>query len=236
MAGSLIEDEGSELASEDNINKDEYYSSGIKLPRQDNYEIAYKDAVQELLKRDFINIALKSGTRIIGQDKFTELVVPFINEDIIVTYPQINLKYKNKNFELSLWYKILVLHYLIQADGIPATGEQITFKQITGGLAYYPAFHRRSIIPILNKFGNGLNNFIIASEKIGGVRSGNSNYSAFFQAFPRVPVIINLWEGDDELPADGNIVFDSSITSYLTTEDIAVLCNIIALMIIKAAP
>jgi hypothetical protein len=221
------------LASEDNINKNEYYSSGIKLPRQDNYEIAYKDAVQELLKRDLNDIALKSGAQIIRLDKSVNLVVPFINEDIIVTYPQINLKYKNKDSELSLWYKILVLHYLIHANGIPATGEQITFKQITGGLAYYPAFHRRSVKPILNKFGNSLNNFIIASEKVGGARSGNSNYSVFFQVFPRISIIINLWEGDDELPADGNIVFNSSITGYLTTEDIAVLCNIIALMICK---
>ena len=132
-----------------------------------------------------------------------------------------------------MWYKILLLHYLIQAKGTPASGEQITFKQITGGLAYYPAFHRRSIKPVIKSYGNNLNKYIIAAERIGGVKSDFSKYSVFFQVFPKVPVIFNLWEGDDELPADGNIVFDSSISDYLTTEDIAVLCNIIALMIIK---
>ncbi len=211
-------------------------ASRINLPKQNNYETAYDEAVSELLKRDLKDIALKSGAQIIHEDSSVNLIIPFIKDEIIITYPMVSLNYKNKDIELSLWYKILLLHYLIQAKGTPASGEQITFKQITGGLAYYPAFHRRSIKPVIKSYGNNLNKYIIAAERIGGVKSDFSKYSVFFQVFPKVPVIFNLWEGDDELPADGNIVFDSSISDYLTTEDIAVLCNIIALMIIKEAP
>jgi hypothetical protein len=208
-------------------------ASRINLPKQDNYETAYNEAVDELLKRDLKDIALKSGAQIIHEDSSANLIIPFIKDEIIITYPKVSLTYKNKDLELSLWYKILLLHYLIQAKGTPASGQQITFKQITGGLAYYPAFHRRSIKPVIKSYGNNLNKYIIAAERIGGVKSDFSKYSIFFQVFPKVTVIFNLWEGDDELPADGNIIFDSSITDYLTTEDIAVLCNILALMIIK---
>ena len=42
-----------------------------------------------------------------------------------------------------MWAKILVLHYLNRANGAPARNEQITFKQLEGGLAYYPAFQRQ---------------------------------------------------------------------------------------------
>jgi hypothetical protein len=221
------------LRSEDNIKDNIYFASGINLPKQNNYETAYNEAVSELLKRDLKDVVLKSGAQIIHEDSSVNLIIPFIKDEIIITYPMVSLNYKAKDIDLSLWYKILLLHYLIQAKGTPASGEQITFKQITGGLAYYPAFHRRSIKPVIKSYGNNLNKYIIAAEKIGGVKSDLSKYSVFFQVFPKVSVIFNLWEGDDELPADGNIVFDSSISDYLTTEDIAVLCNIIALMICR---
>jgi hypothetical protein len=220
------------LRSEENI-KEVYYASGIKLPKQDNYETAYNEASSELLKKDLEDVAGKSGARIIQKDSTVNLILPFAGDEIIIRFPEVILNYKNKNTELSLWYKILVLHYLIQAKGTPATGNQITFKQITGGLAYYPAFHRRTINPLIKSFGNNLNRYITAAERIGGIKSDISKYSVFFQVFPKVSVIINLWEGDEELPADGNIIFDSSISDYLTTEDIAVLCNIMALKIIK---
>ena len=42
-----------------------------------------------------------------------------------------------------------------------------------------------------------------------------------------------FWNGDDEFPMEGNIVFDSSFKDYMSTEDIAVLCNMISVMLIK---
>jgi hypothetical protein len=221
------------LPSEDDIKNNIYYASGINLPKQDNYETAYKEAVDELLKKDLKDVAYKTGAQIIQDDSSPTLILPFLTDEIIIRFPEASLSYKNKDAELGLWYKILILHYLVQAKGTRATSKQITFKQITGGLAYYPAFHRRTIKPLVKSFGNNLIKYIRAAEKTGGVKSGISRYSFSFQVFPKVSVIINLWEGDEELPSDGNIIFDSSIVDYLTTEDIAVLCNILALMIIK---
>jgi hypothetical protein len=37
-----------------------------------------------------------------------------------------------------------------------------------------------------------------------------------------------LWRGDDEFPPNATILFDSSVTDYLSTEDLAVLCERIA--------
>ncbi len=227
MAGSI------NLPSEEDIKNNIYYTSGISLPKQDNYETAYNEAVVELLRKDLKDVAQKSGAQIFQENAQTNLILPFFTDEVIITFPKISLYYKNKDQEISLWYKILILHYLGQAKGTPINGEQITFKQVTGGLAYYPAFHRRTIKPLLKAFGSNLNKYTAAAVKAGGVKTDIGKYSFSFQVFPRVSVIINLWEGDDELPADGNIIFDSSIADYLTTEDIAVLCNILALMIIK---
>ena len=41
------------------------------------------------------------------------------------------------------------------------------------------------------------------------------------QAFPRVPLMLQLWEGDEEFPPDGNVLMDPTISGYLSTEDVA---------------
>jgi hypothetical protein len=41
------------------------------------------------------------------------------------------------------------------------------------------------------------------------------------QAFPKVRFLLQLWEGDDEFAADGNVLMRPGISAYLSTEDIA---------------
>jgi hypothetical protein len=209
-----------------------YYASGIKMPTQDNYEIAYKQAVEEFMKRDIKEICNNAGVQTYDNDP-GYLIVPFINKNIIILYPDIKISYSN-NEDIGLWLKILVLHYLINADGTPPSGRQITFKEISGGLSYYPTFQNRAVKPVLKVFADQLDDFILSSEEIGGLKSDYGKYSISFQVFPNIRIIFNIWEGDEELPSDGNVVFDSSITHYLSSEDIVVMCNMIVLMIIKS--
>ena len=52
-------------------------------------------------------------------------------------------------------------------------------------------------------------------------------------AFPRVPVTLVLWRGDDEFPPEGNLMFDSTVPDYLTSDDTHALCEIIAWRLVK---
>jgi len=54
-------------------------------------------------------------------------------------------------------------------------------------------------------------------------------------ALPRVPVVLALWRGDDEFPPEGNVYFDGSVSSYLSTEDIAYLAGATVYRIISMA-
>lgn len=200
---------------------------------RNNYETAYDEAVLELKKLGIHHVSECSGARVIEISGSEYLLLRFIDEDVRVSFPDISVQYADRNDSVQLWYKILILHYLIQAKGTRPSGNQITFKQIPGGLAYYPAFRRRSIEPIIKNFRSDFNRFISAGEKIGGFRAGHGDYSLSFNAFPRVSLTCVIWKESEEFPPDANIIFDSSITDYLTTEDIVVLCNIISVKILK---
>jgi hypothetical protein len=52
-------------------------------------------------------------------------------------------------------------------------------------------------------------------------------------AFRRVPITLVLWQGDAELPPASSLIFDATISDYLSTEDISVLCEIITWRLIK---
>ncbi len=216
------------MSFKNNPKNDEYYASGVKLPKQDNYEIAYQEAANVFLKREIKDILGLTGIRINNHN----IVIPFLNKEIIISYPDLKIFYSN-NKDAELWLKILLLRYLARVDNFITTGELITFKQIPGGLAYYPNFQKRSIIPILKTFNGNFELFISAAERIGGIRSDYSNYSVSFQMFPGIVISFNIWEGDEDVPADGNVIFDSSITDYFSSEDVVVVCNMIAVMVIK---
>jgi len=212
------------------------YKTEAELPgKQNNYETAYREAADKLSQFDIDGIAARSGTSMIVTGSSKALLLLFWGEQILVTHPQISVSYNNKKDDVPMWAKILALHYLIRATGTPARNEQITFKQLEGGLAYYPAFQRRSIIPLLDAYGTEPEKFMKAGLASGGLRSPYGDYALAFQAFPRVEVAFVLWKGDNEFPPTGSVIFDSSISDYLSTEDVAVLCNMLAIKIVKAA-
>ncbi|GAI34732.1 unnamed protein product, partial [marine sediment metagenome] len=43
-----------------------------------------------------------------------------------------------------------------------------------------------------------------------------------------------LWRGDEEFPPSGSIMFDATISDYLSAEDITVLCQTIAWKLVKS--
>lgn len=217
------------MCPEKNLKNGEYYTSGIKLPVQNNYEIAYQEAVQGFLSSNINNIHERTGARVIGEN---DIVLSFLNKEVCIRYPEISITFCD-NEEVQLWLKIILLHYLSCVERVPFSDEQITYKQISGGLSYYPVFQRRCINPIISKFNGNYKSFIKAAEAIGGVRLEENKYTVLFQIFPNIRITYNIWEGDDELPADGNVIFDSSISNYISSEDIVVLCNMLTVMMIK---
>jgi hypothetical protein len=64
-----------------------------------------------------------------------------------------------------------------------------------------------------------------AAEKLGGSKAGYGDVAVSIKAFPRVSVVIVLWRGDDEFAPNGSILFDRTVTDYLSTEDMTVLCE-----------
>jgi hypothetical protein len=120
---------------------------------------------------------------------------------------------------------ILLLHYLkAKLGSLPElTGEWISFKELSGGESYYPAFRKRAIEPIIRKHGSNPKGIYVALEKVPGEQLKQADAAIRVDAFEKVPLLIEVWAGDDEFPPEANLLFDKSIQKIFCTEDIAVL-------------
>jgi hypothetical protein len=138
---------------------------------------------------------------------------------------------------------VLLLHYLMRADGTPLVGEWAGFRDLPDGLFYAPSFSARAERPLAEEFapagdeaGVALARFRAAADSLRGrpLDAGDAGYA--FAALPRVPLAVLLWPGDDELAAEARVVFDASAGHYLPAEDLAGLGEALARKLLAARP
>ena len=66
---------------------------------------------------------------------------------------------------------------------------------------------------------------INTAGKLGGHTVAYGDVAVTVNAFNRIPVTIVLWQGYEEFPSQGEMLFNAAISNYLSTYDIAVLCK-----------
>jgi hypothetical protein len=75
----------------------------------------------------------------------------------------------------------------------------------------------------------------VATELYGAVPFDQGDVSVVVRALPHVPIALILWEGDEEFPPEGNVLFDRSIIGLLSAEDVAWLSGMVVYPMIGRA-
>ncbi len=210
----------------------------LSLPGQKNdehgYRLAYKLACEQLARiEDIEQRCRKSDARCQVIDSKRVIILEYLNQSYQVTFPDIEVSLRDSQEEVPLRDKILILHYLTQAKGTPISNKTIAYKELPEGASYFPTFSKRAIQPLVTHFGQEPHRLLDAARILGGHEADYGDVSVTINAFSRVPITLVLWRGNEEFPCDGNILFDSTISDYLPTEDINVLCEAIAWRLVK---
>jgi len=211
--------------------------SPLSLPNQKNYEygykLAYKLAGEQLAKVDIEKQCHQSGARYLVIDSQKVIIVEYLSQSYQIAFPDIEVSLVDSKAEVPIKDKILILHYLTQAKGTPIANKFIAFKELPEGANYFPTFSKRSIEPLTEHFGREPHRLIGTAERLSGHEVDYGDGAVTINGFSRVPVTLVLWRGDEEFPSRGNILFDATIPSYLSTYDITVLCETITWRLIK---
>jgi hypothetical protein len=202
--------------------------------REKAFELSYKLACEQLSKiRDIEEQCRKSGTIYVSPSK---IIIDYLNKAYHISLPEAEVSLEDSKTEVPIKDKILILHYFTSAKGTPPTGIFINYKQLPGGLSYFPAFSQRAINPFVKHFGQKPDLIVDLSTKLGGYKADQGDVSVIVNAFNHVPITLALWRGDEEFSPSGVILFDANISDYLSTEDITVLCETITWKLVKSIP
>ncbi|MDD4876284.1 MAG: DUF3786 domain-containing protein [Dehalococcoidales bacterium] len=213
-------------------------SKYFSLPEERNYEhgykLAYKLASEQLLEiHEIAQHCQKSGSQYEIIDSQGTITLSYLNQTYQITLPDINISLLHSKDTIPFREKILMLHYFIQARGTANTNKIIAFRELPEGANYFPTFFKRAIKPLIEHFGKEPEKLLTAANKMSGNKAAYGDISVTINAFRYVPITFVLWLGDEELDPGGNILFDSTITDYLSTEDINVLCETIIWKLVK---
>lgn len=161
--------------------------------------------------------------------------LPFFGDLYHVHWPEGTILRASDQGEADVASRILMMHYLLTADGTPLAAEWIAFRNLPGGLGYDAAFQGRASLRLAHAFGANLPGFEAAARALRGERLSFGDASFSFRLLPRVWMATVLYLADDEFSATANVLFDGAASHYLPTEDLAVLGGMLAGRLIKTA-
>ena len=183
------------------------------------YTAAYGIACDKLNKLDWEKVSLNTNSVFDSKEK--SLLLKYLRREYRINCTTGEVTCESMTEDITTTVKVLILHYLINADIRPLSGKLISFREIRGGGAiYYQTFQKRAIQPLIKTFGQNAGRLYIAGEKLGGAIEKYGSAAVTIKIFPLVPVTYVIWQGDDEVPANATILFDNSVTNFLPGEDI----------------
>jgi len=209
----------------------------IQIIEQDNYKVALNLARNKFAQQDPVVQAKRCGCEILQKpDGTAEIIVPYFDIKCLITHPEGLIANMDSDDSIEEWEQILLLHYLTSTDPVQTPGDPVSFAQIPSGEFYYPAFQKRIKQPFLKVFGENPDLLIKAARKLGGEKfECSGDCGVILKPFPLIKLYFILWKSDEEFPADVNLLLSSSISSFLSTEDVAVLGGIAVGKLVKTS-
>ncbi|WP_422663594.1 DUF3786 domain-containing protein [Sporomusa sp.] len=163
-----------------------------------NYRIALDKGWEDLKLKDPANIAdVMQVTYLSNRQQF---IVPFFNEKFITDCSKRTIYNAADGLVPGIGARMLILHYLTFFESRKEPVHKwVSLKEIPGGgMLFYPAFYKDSIRGLIKAFGHHSALLLECAKQIGGQPASFGTASAVFQVFPKIPLCVIIWEGDEE--------------------------------------
>ncbi|MBN2027068.1 MAG: DUF3786 domain-containing protein [Actinobacteria bacterium] len=167
--------------------------------------------------------ASRSGTEYSFLER--SFTVSLLGEDYSVSYPQGAVKHADGSPAGGM-EEILILHYLVHADGMANTGEWVAYRDLPGARYHEPAFKADVEGPLSVGLAGRLEELRTWVRDEAREVDLPGDVTAAWTVLPRVPLLIIFNEADEEFPASARVLFDITAPNYLPTEDLSALAEL----------
>jgi hypothetical protein len=203
---------------------------------EETYAPALAVARQQFARSDPIRMAALADVPYLHEETPSGFfAIRFLGAEHEVLWPEGDARQVAVSSPADITAHILLLHYLLMADGTPMANQWIAFRRLPGGMGYDAAFQGRADRRLVQRFGSDRSAFEAAAQALEGERLAFGDASYSFRVLPSLWLAAVLNLADDELPAEASVLFDGAANHYLPTEDLAVLGGTLAGRLIRAA-
>jgi hypothetical protein len=125
--------------------------------------------------------------------------------------------------ELPSFFQSLILAYLETADGAPAAGRWISFRELPNGGFYHRAFQGYAPDRLTKRWKLDIEGFAAACRALQGTQLELGDAGFVFRVLPRVDIAAVYWLGDEDFPSRASVLFDANAHHYMVTDGLAIL-------------
>jgi len=135
-------------------------------------------------------------------------------------YPQESkvTRLHDDNHKVSLLLGLFIVYYLLRSKDIAISKEWISEKDIPGGPTFFRGPHKIPTQIIENQFEHNIKEFNEICKKLQGTPLNMADAAYVFRIVPRIPVLVQFWDRDEDFPAESKILFDKTITEHLSPD------------------
>jgi len=152
--------------------------------------------------------------------------VTVMGDQFQVSYPQGDVtNAEGEDFD-NYKLKTMILRYLLNAKGVPATGETIGYRDVSGGNCYFECFQGRCLKRFAFTFNYNIEGLKKAMAALKAEPKAFGDLSWRFEVINNMFMTVILWIGDDEFPPEAQILFDANFPTAFSAEDMAVMGDI----------
>lgn len=136
-------------------------------------------------------------------------------------------------------YWLVSVVYLLSAKALPLRGSWVSATSLPYGEFFFRGPHALPTEAVATAFGDRPETFERAAEALGGKpppsEPSRMRCALVLPALPRVPMLVQLWERDEEFPARASFLFDSTAGDHLMVDAILALSAIVAKRLVESA-
>ncbi len=162
------------------------------------------------------------------------LVYKSFGHDIEISYPDGLIRLLGNDSLLTLDWALILINYLSSAKSASINNEWVSYRELPQGNVFYPHIRIHVLQELAQLYSNCDKRVLGEALHSLGFILVNSNADLDVEGSfaPRVPIRIRFWEGEDEIPASCQILFDRTASDQMHIEDLAALCIVMKNLIL----
>ena len=199
----------------------------------DNYEAVRRTWRQRFVEMDHNRIAEKFGLRMDEEHlymRYFHRLYAISRRDgriIRVDQPETGVSF---GLEMNFFN---MFHYA--KDAPRPSRELVPFRQVKRAYPFEAAYNQTIVTPFAEQFAGHVPELQGALDALGIRRLPQGDASGVLEVIPGLEIAVLFWDGDEEFPAQANLLFDSNITDFMHEENVVMVASNAVRLLVEAS-